>query len=304
MTAFLFPGQGAQFVGMGKDFYDAYPQARAVFDRADEILGRPLSKVIFEGPAEELTLTRNSQPAIFVMSLAVLAVLEEKRPELKPTCVAGLSLGEYTALVASGRLSFEEGLLLVQYRAEAMQEACDNTRGTMAAVVGLPSEKVEEIVASIGGELWVANYNSPGQTVVSGAVEAVEKGMEALKEAGARRVLPLQVSGAFHSGLMQLAEEKLAKKIQTVELQESPIEIVMNVPGASVSNEEQIRENMIRQVTSSVKWEQGIRAMIDIKLFIEIGCGRTLAGMNRQIGTAPTVSIGKIEDLEKEITHA
>ncbi len=292
--AFLFPGQGSQFVGMGKDFYDTYSESKAVFDRADEILGRPLSKLIFEGPEEELTKTENSQPAIFVMSLAVLAVLD-----IKPDVVAGLSLGEYTALVASGRLSFEEGLQLVQFRANAMQEACEKGLGTMAAIVGLNPEQVDHLVAELNHpELWVANYNCPGQTVISGSSDGVEKGMEALKAAGARRALPLQVSGAFHSGLMQSARDKLAPMIESIKINESPIELVMNVPGDYVSNSEQIRENMIRQVTSSVRWEQGIRKMKEIDLFIEIGCGTSLAGMNRKIGAAKTISIGKIEDLE------
>ena len=293
--AFIFPGQGSQYVGMGKDFYDAYPQARAIFDRADEILGRPLSKVIFEGPEEELTKTENSQPAIFVMSLAVLSVLD-----IKPDVVAGLSLGEYTALVASGRLSFEEGLKLVQFRADAMQVACEKTEGTMAAIVGLSAEQVDHVVAELNHpELWVANYNCPGQTVISGSVEGVEKGMEALKNAGARRALQLQVSGAFHSGLMQSAQEILATQIEKTEIAKSPIPLVMNVPGDFVSNDEQVRENMIRQVTSSVCWEQGILKMEEIDLFIEIGCGKSLAGMNRKMGAAKTISIGKVEDLEE-----
>lgn len=302
MTAFLFPGQGAQYVGMGKDFYDAFPESRAIFDRADQILGRPLSRLMFEGEMEELTLTCNSQPAIFVMSLAVLEAFKKERPDIRPTLVAGLSLGEYTALVASGRLAFEEALLLVQFRANAMQEACEKSRGTMAAVIGLAAEEVEKVV---GKELWVANYNAPGQTVISGSIAAVEKGMQYLKEAGARRVLPLQVSGAFHSGLMRLAEEKLAEQINKIAIQESDIAIVMNVSGDFVTQEEQIRENMIRQVTSSVRWAQGIQKMSDIKLFVEIGCGKTLAGMNRQMQVkAQTVSIGKVEDLSKETTHA
>ncbi len=293
--AFLFPGQGSQFVGMGKDFYDAYPQARAIFDEADAILGRPLSKVIFEGPTEELTKTQNSQPAIFVMSLAALSVID-----LKPSVVAGLSLGEYTALVASGRLSFEEGLKLVQFRADAMQEACEKTKGTMAAIVGLPAEKVDEIVAGLNlDDLWVANYNCPGQTVISGTQSGVEKGMEALKEGGARRALLLQVSGAFHSGLMQLAQDKLAPQIEACALEDSAIALAMNVPGDFVKEKEQIRKNMIAQVTSSVRWEQSVRKMTDVELFVEIGCGKSLAGMNRQIGVSPTISIGKVEDLTK-----
>lgn len=292
--AFLFPGQGAQFVGMGQDFYEAYPQARAIFDQADEILGRPLSKLMFEGPEDELTKTVNSQPAIFVMSLAVLACVD-----LEPDVVAGLSLGEYTALVASGRLTFEEGLKLVQFRADAMQEACEKTQGTMAAIVGLSAEQVDHVVGELAHpELWVANYNCPGQTVISGSREGVEKGMEALKQAGAKRCLPLQVSGAFHSGLMQMAQDKLATKIDQTEIRDSIVDLVMNVPGDYVRNQEEIRENMIRQVTSSVRWEMGVRKMDDIDLFIEIGCGKTLSGMNRKIGAARTINIGKIEDLE------
>ncbi|MCH9610848.1 MAG: Malonyl CoA-acyl carrier protein transacylase [Chlamydiales bacterium] len=292
--AFIFPGQGAQFVGMGRDFYDNFEKARAIFDQADEILGRPLSRIIFEGPEEELTRTVNSQPAIFVMSVAVLACLD-----LNPDVVAGLSLGEYTALVASGRLTFEEGLQLVQFRASSMQEACEKTEGTMAAIVGLSAEQVEEVVKRVADpELWVANFNCPGQTVISGSREGVERGMEALKEAGAKRCLPLQVSGAFHSGLMQSAQDKLAEKINATEIADSEVALVMNVPGDFVEDKAQIRQNMINQVTSSVCWEQGIRKMADVELFYEIGCGKTLAGMNRKIGAAKTISIGKVEDLE------
>ncbi len=294
-TAFLFPGQGSQFVGMGRDFYDSYPEARQIFERADEILERPLSQMIFEGPEEGLTKTENSQPALFVVSLAILAVLT-----IRPDIVAGLSLGEYTALVASGRLSFEEGLRLVQFRADAMQEACEKQRGTMAVILGLSGEQVAHVIRELNrSDLWVANYNCPGQTVISGTIEGVERGMEVLKAAGAKRVLPLQVSGAFHSGLMQTAQDKLATQIEAIEIAESPIALVMNVPGDFVSNREQIRENMIRQVTTSVCWEQGIRKMEGgVDLFIEIGAGTSLAGMNKKIGTARTISIGKPADLE------
>ena len=292
--AFLFPGQGSQFVGMGKDFYEKYEKARAIFDKADAILGRPLSKLMFEGPEEELTRTENSQPAIFVMSLAVWSCLE-----IKPDVVAGLSLGEYTALVASGRLSFEEGLKLVQFRANAMQEACEKTEGTMAAIMGLSAEQVTHIVEELDHpELWVANYNCPGQTVISGSLDGVEKGMEALKIASAKRCIPLQVSGAFHSGLMQMAQDKLANEIDKTEILPSPIALVMNVPGDFVSHPEEIRENMIRQVTSSVRWEQSMNKLSDVTLFIEIGCGKTLAGMNRKIGLGKTISVGKIEEME------
>ncbi len=301
--AFLFPGQGAQSVGMGKDFYENYVEAREVFQQGDELLLRALSKIIFEGPGDLLTETRNSQTGIYLMSIAVLRVLQKQFPELKPSVCAGLSLGEYTAFTASGRIPFETCLPLVQFRGDAMNEACEQTDGTMAALFGLSAEEVEGMVRELDlpDDLWAANFNCPGQTVISGTQRGVEAGIEAAKARGAKRVIPLKVHGAFHSGLMRLAEQKLGEKIRETEILESPVALVMNVPGGYVSDRDQMRTYLTRQVTSPVRWEQGIRAMMpNVECFIEIGCGRTLAGMNKQIGVpAPTISINKIEDLEK-----
>lgn len=301
--AFLFPGQGAQVVGMGKDFYTHDAAARAVFQEGDEILNRALSKIIFEGPADALLETRNSQTGIYLTSLAILKVLQGQFPELKPTVCAGLSLGEYTALTACGHLSFDKCLPLVQFRSIAMNEACESTQGTMAALFGLSAAEVEALVQELNlpNDLWVANFNCPGQTVISGTLKGVEAGIAAAKAKGAKRAIPLKVHGAFHSGLMRSAEEKMAQKLEEIEIAQSPIQLVMNVCGAPVTCPKTIRTNLIKQITAPVRWEQGIRAIQpDVDLYIEIGCGKTLAGMNRQIGvTAPTITINSLEDLDQ-----
>lgn len=300
--AFLFPGQGAQTVGMGKDFYNQYAQAREVFQEGDEILQRSLSKIIFEGPADLLTETRNSQAGIYLTSIAILRVLEKELPDIKPFLCAGLSLGEYTALTASGRLPFETTVSLVQLRSEAMNAACEATKGTMAAIFGLSADVVEAMVKELGlpNDLWVANFNCPGQTVISGTLKGVQAGIEAAKALGAKRTIPLQVHGAFHSGLMSAAQQALTGPISQATILDSQIKLVMNVSGGIVSEKEAVRDHLIRQITSPVRWEQSIRStMSDIELYVEIGPGKVLAGLNRQIGvSAPTVTINKIEDLE------
>jgi len=301
--AFLFPGQGAQVIGMGKDFYTQYSTAREAFQHGDDILNRSLTKIIFEGPAETLIETRNSQTGIYLTSIAILKVLQEQFPDLKPSVCAGLSLGEYSALTAGEYLSFESCLPLVQFRSEAMNEACEAMPGTMAALFGLPADEVEIMVRDLNlpHDLWVANFNCPGQTVISGTLKGVEAGMVAAKERGAKRVIPLKVHGAFHSGLMSVAEKKLADKISEIEISKGSSQLVMNVCGNFVTSLELIRSNLIKQVTSAVRWEQGIRAMMPtVELYIEIGCGKTLASMNKQIGVSvPTITINTIEDLEK-----
>ncbi len=297
--ALLFPGQGAQYPGMGKDFYEQFPIARAIFDEADLVLRTKFSDLMFHGSAEELKQTKNSQLSIFIMSVALLRCFEEKFPHLKPAVVAGLSLGEYTALVAANKLSFREALLLVKARAEYMHEACLKHRGAMSAVLGLEAADVEKTL-SLTKEVWVANLNCPLQVVISGVPEAVEKAGQSLKEKGAKRVVPLEVSGAFHSGLMKEAQDRLKPYILITALRISNVELVMNVPGGYVSSLEEMRNNMILQVTHPVRWEQGIRAMVEkgIDLFIEIGPGKTLMGMNKKIAPeATTFNIEKTDDL-------
>ncbi|MCB1072208.1 MAG: ACP S-malonyltransferase [Chlamydiia bacterium] len=298
-VAFIFPGQGAQYVGMGKDFYEAYSIVRETFEEANDLLGFDLSKLMFEGPADELTLTKSSQIAIYVMSVALWRVLKQELPEIEPSVVAGLSLGEYSALTVSGRLSFKDGVRLVRARGEYMYEAGVKSPGTMAVALGMKPEEVRTIVSPING-VWVANLNCPGQVVISGTVKGIEKASILLKEKGAKRVLPLDVSGAFHSGLMDEAKQRLQEKIDEIELRESSVGLVMNVPGDFVS-ESEIRKNMIEQVVAPVYWEKGVRKMEEngIELFIEIGPGKTLSGMNRKIGVnGKTLSMEKVEDLE------
>lgn len=301
--ACLFPGQGAQYVGMASDFCSNFSAARLTFEEADFILKRSLSSVTFNGPEESLTTTRNSQPAIYVASIAIFRVLQELF-DINPYLCAGLSLGEYSALTAGGWLPFLQALPLVQLRGDLMNAACETTQGTMAVVMGLEGEKVAEIVDSLNlpNELWVANYNCPGQVVISGTMPAIEAAKAALKEGGAKRVLPLQVHGAFHSGLMASAEELLTPAIQKAPFIQGESALVMNVTGDLVHDLGALRHNLGKQVTQSVRWEQGIRRMEDegVDLYLEIGPGTTLAGMNKRIGVnAPTVSIGAVKDLEQ-----
>lgn len=310
--AFIFPGQGAQYPGMGKDFAEHYALARHTFEEADDVLGRKLSTIIFDGPEALLTETKNSQTGIYVVSVAIWRVLGQLFPELRPQFCAGLSLGEYSALTAAGRLNFADGLVLVQQRGQYMNDACEATKGTMAVVLGLDGDTVEEIVREVNlpHDLWAANFNCPGQVVISGSAKGIEAGTVAVKAKGAKRVLPLQVHGAFHSGLMQSAEQKLAPYIERVHLADSSCKLVMNVPGGVVEDTAEMRRQLIRQVTHPVRWEQGVRAMANdgVDLFVEIGCGKTLAGFNKRIGVAAaTVSIDKIGDiaaLETFLTQA
>ncbi|MGM0440420.1 MAG: ACP S-malonyltransferase [Chlamydiota bacterium] len=301
--AFLFPGQGAQYVGMGKDFYANFAIARETFEEADDILGQNLTRLIFEGPKEKLTSTLNSQPAIYVTSIAILRVLQANFPLLTPKVCAGLSLGEYSALTAAGIMKFDDGLPLVHKRARYMDESCLNNPGTMAAVVGLKGQDVERIVSTlpVQGQLWVANYNCPGQIVISGTQSGVSAGAEALKDAGAKKVMPLEVSGAFHSGLMKSAEKLLSEEVASLRLRDSSIGVVMNVTADYTCGYDAIKDNLVKQVTGSVRWEQSIRTMDarGVDLFIEIGCGKTLTTFNRRIKPqGRTLSIEKPQDLD------
>lgn len=301
---FLFPGQGAQKVGMGHDFYKSFDVAKKTFEEANDLLGYRISDLIFEGPEDKLVRTEYSQLAIFIVSVAIYRSLKSEIPYLEPYACSGLSLGEYSALFCSERLNFANTLDIVQKRANFMNEACEQTQGTMAAVIGLSVEQIQEVVNSLNPphDLWVANFNCPGQTVISGSFQAVEQATPVLKEFGAKRVLPLQVHGAFHSGYMREAKEKLTPFIKDLSLCDSKVKFVMNVPGDFVESHEDIKKNLANQVTDSVCWEQGIKVLEKdcIDLYVEFGPGRTLSGMNRKMGLIDkTVSIDKVTDLHK-----
>lgn len=302
--AFIFPGQGAQYPGMGRDFYHQFPEVKEMIDHADEVLGYPLSEMIFEGSSEELKQTRYSQPAIFVISLAILKVIQDKFPVLNPDYSLGLSLGEYTAMVAAGILPFEEGLKLVQARADAMQKASEETPGTMAAVLGLEPNLVEEVLDGMRPEkqIWIANLNCPSQVVIAGTKEAVEASTEPLTENGAKRVVPLNVSGAFHTPLMKSAAEILQPKIESVTLHQGDVRLLMNVAGDFVEDTDEMRKLLLEQVMQPVLWEKSVRAIMDkgVDLFLEIGPGKTLCGMLRKINKElNSLNVENIEDLDR-----
>lgn len=287
MKALVFPGQGAQFVGMGKDLYDANPEIKALMDSANDILGFDILNIMFNGTDEDLKQTSVTQPAIFIHSVAKAKSLDISDAKM----VAGHSLGEFSALVASGVLSFEDGLKLVSARAKAMQEACDVEAGTMAAILGLADEKVEEICAQVSGVVIPANYNCPGQLVISGEVSAVEEVCAKLKEAGAKRALVLPVNGAFHSPLMQSAQEKLAEAIHNTHFNDAKIPVYQNVTTTAITNAEEIKKNLIEQLTGSVKWTQSVQNMIKdgATHFVEVGPGKALQGMIKKIDASVEV---------------
>ncbi|MEK9602823.1 MAG: ACP S-malonyltransferase [Flavobacteriaceae bacterium] len=293
MKAFVFPGQGSQFPGMGKDLFDRFEIAKKMFKAADEILGFKLSKILLEGSKEELLQTRVTQPAIYLHSVASFEVMEG---EVQPTSVAGHSLGEFSALTAAGSIDFESGLKLVSQRAEAMQKACNVSEGTMAAVLGLEDRKVEEICAQTSGVVVAANYNCPGQLVISGSIESVTLACEALRNAGAIRALVLPVGGAFHSPLMEPAKTELAEAIDTTIFSDPICPIYQNATAQAVSDPVEIQKNLIAQLTAPVRWTQSINAMIEtgISSFIEVGPGKVLQGLIKKISPNVTTSAAEI----------
>lgn len=282
MKSYVFPGQGSQFCGMCNDLYQNYPILNELFKSAEEILGFDISKVMFDGSKDELMQTKVTQPAIFIHSMAILKVMGES---FKPDQVAGHSLGEFSALVAAKVLSFEEGLNLVSIRAKAMQKACENSNGTMAAILALENEIIEKVCKNVEGVVLAANYNCPGQVVISGELQSVTRACEILTEKGARRVLILPVSGAFHSSLMSQARVELSKAIGETSFNKPICPIYQNVNGIGETSVEKIKENLILQLTSPVKWTQSINQMINdgATEFIEIGPGKVLQGLIKKI---------------------
>ncbi|WP_304038927.1 ACP S-malonyltransferase [Mesonia mobilis] len=282
MKAYVFPGQGAQFTGMGLSLYENFPEAQKMFEKANQVLGFNITDIMFEGTAEQLKQTNVTQPAVFLHSVILNHVLGE---DAKPEMVAGHSLGEFSALVANKTLEFEDALRLVSKRAEAMQKACELQPSTMAAVLGLEDELVEAVCAEIDGVVVAANYNCPGQLVISGEVKAIEAACEALKEKGAKRALVLPVGGAFHSPLMEPAREELAKAIEETTFNTPICPIYQNVSTFSVTNPDEIKENLIFQLTAPVKWTQSVQNMIKdgATSFTEIGPGKVLQGLVKKI---------------------
>ena len=295
MKAFVFPGQGSQFVGMGKNLYESNPLAKELFDKADEILGFKITDIMFAGTDEQLKQTNVTQPAVFLHSV-VTALCQGD--EFQPSMVGGHSLGEFSALVAVGALTFEDGLRLVAARANAMQKACEANPGIMAAIIGLPDEKVEEICAEVtaaGNTVVAANYNCPGQLVISGSIEGINQACEKLKAAGAKRALPLKVGGAFHSPLMQPAKDELQAAIEKTAFAAPKCPVYQNVDGKPHKDPVEIKTNLIAQLTSSVRWTSSVQAMIadGADDFTECGPGKALQGMIGRIDK--TVAIRGIE---------
>ncbi|TDQ22793.1 [acyl-carrier-protein] S-malonyltransferase [Tenacibaculum caenipelagi] len=294
MKAYIFPGQGAQFTGMGLDLYENSPLAQELFEKANDILGFSITDVMFEGTAEELKQTKVTQPAIFLHSVILAKVLGD---DFKPEMVAGHSLGELSALVANGVLSFEDGLKLVSKRALAMQKACEIQPSTMAAVLGLEDKVVEDTCAEIDGVVVAANYNCPGQLVISGEIEAVEKACAVLTEKGAKRALVLPVGGAFHSPMMEPAREELAAAIEETTFSAPICPVYQNVVAKAVTDPAEIKENLIAQLTAPVKWTQCVQAMIADggTEFVEVGPGKVLQGLMRKIDRSVAASGASFE---------
>lgn len=294
MKAYVFPGQGAQFTGMGKDLYEKSAQAKELFEKANEILGFRITDIMFEGSAEELKETKVTQPAVFLHSVILAKTLGTA---FRPEMVAGHSLGEFSALVAAGALTFEDGLRLVSQRALAMQKACEITPSTMAAVLGLEDKVVEDVCATIDGVVVPANYNCPGQLVISGETTAVEAACVAMKEAGAKRALLLPVGGAFHSPMMEPAREELAAAIEKTTFSTPVCPVYQNVPASAVTNPDEIKQNLIIQLTAPVKWTQSVQNMVadGATLFTEVGPGNVLQGLVKKIAPEAQTAAATIE---------
>lgn len=300
--AFVFPGQGAQAVGMGKDVYDALPSSRAVFDKGDEVLGFPLSKLVFEGPEMDLKQTVNTQPALLTTSVAYLEALREQG--VKPDYVAGHSLGEYSALVAAGVLSYEDAVSLVRLRGRFMEEAVPGGQGAMAAVLGAEREALAALCRSVSeerGAVELANVNCPGQIVVSGSVAGVSGVVERVKEAGGKRAIPLEVSGPFHSSLMKNAANRLAEELKKVTFNTPTVPVIVNVTASPVTDPDDIRELLVRQVYSPVLWQDSIEWLIasGVDTFVEIGSGSVLTGLIRKIDkSVKLININTLESVQ------
>lgn len=298
--AFIFPGQGAQYLGMGKDVFEEFFKAKEVFEQASEALSLNLPQLIFQGSKELLQQTKYSQIAIFTISMALHAVLHDLYPEIKPYICAGLSLGEYAALCAGGKMSLQEGIDLVIARGVYMQEVSEKQPGTLHVVLGLEEAQVASALQDLDEKVWIANLNCPGQVVISGSFAGLEKAGEGLKRRGAKRIIPLEVSGPFHSGLMQEAQDRLEQKIQQVNILSSSTFVVMNVCGEKVEDPCKVKQYMVQQVTSPTRWAKTIATIEDSApdLYIELGPGKTLCGMNKKIGVKPpSYGIENIQEL-------